>query len=202
MKILALELSSGRGSVAWRDGDKDAVGVEFASDRQHSGLFFANLRRALRELPAPERIAIGVGPGSYAGTRIAIAAALGLRAATGAALVGISSLRAMALEDGEYIAIGDARRQSFYFAHVQRRRLVEGPTLCSADELQTRLVASRLRVVAAEPLRILPDVRIAYPSALVLLELAAAEPVLASEATLEPMYLREPHITQPRVSAR
>jgi hypothetical protein len=85
---------------------------------------------------------------------------------------------------------------------VQQRRLIEGPILCSADELQERLRATGLPVFATEPLQIVPHLTISYPSTLVLLDLAAAEPLLGSDATLEPMYLREPHITQPRLRTR
>lgn len=198
MRILALELSSGRGSVAWSDGSATPAVAEFANDRKHSGLFFEQLQRSLRELPKPDRIAIGLGPGSYAGTRIAIAAAIGLSAATGAALVGISSVRAMAVAVPDYVVVGDARRQSFYFARVQHRRCLEGSALYSADQLHERIRIAELPVFATEALSSFPMVTLAYPSALVLVQIAASEPLPHPPAALEPIYLREPHITQPR----
>jgi tRNA threonylcarbamoyladenosine biosynthesis protein TsaB len=196
VKILALELSSGRGSVAWSDATSDTITAEFANDRKHSGLFFEQLARSRGELPNPDRIAVGLGPGSYAGTRIAIAAAIGLSAATGAPLVGISSLRVMAVDAAEYIVVGDARRRSFYFARVQQRRSVEGPLLCDEAEMRDRIGATPLPVFSTEPLPDFPDVTIAYPSAQLLVQIALDEPL--SDAPLEPMYLRDPHITQPR----
>jgi hypothetical protein len=40
-----------------------------------------------------------------------------------------------------------------------------------------------------------------HPSARILAQVAATEPAPTSSAPLEPMYLREPHITRPKVVA-
>ena len=77
MKILALELSSGQGSVAWLENDREPFVRIFANDRKHSGLFFENLQLCSRKFGAPDTIVVGLGPGSYAGVRIAIATAVG-----------------------------------------------------------------------------------------------------------------------------
>src|SRR3954451_22760911 len=139
MRVLALELSSSRGSIALRDGDREIFASEFANDRKHSGLFFTDLKRCIDQCGDAEQIVVGLGPGSYAGTRIAIAAAIGLQAATGAQLGGLSSIVALPTDAPEYVVIGDARRQSFFFAVVRQRRCLQTPTLCSAEELVGRL---------------------------------------------------------------
>jgi tRNA A37 threonylcarbamoyladenosine modification protein TsaB len=99
-------------------------------------LFFENLQRCSREFGAPDVIVVGLGPGSYAGVRIAIAAAVGLRAASTAKLAGIASVCGMDTAAREYCVIGDARRESFFFARVSDGRLVEGPSLHSRAELE------------------------------------------------------------------
>ena len=196
MRILAIDLSSGRGTIAWRDGIAEPAERAFANDRKHSGNFFENLQALLHEFGNPELIVVGVGPGSYAGTRIAIASATGLQAATGAQLFGISSLRAIETDAETYCVVGDARRQSFFFARVAQREAVEGPLLCTRDELLERLQGERAPFYASEKVADLAGICLAYPSARVLAEIAAASPAAPTTAPLEPIYLRDPHITQ------
>ncbi|HZE14199.1 MAG TPA: hypothetical protein VE086_10595, partial [Chthoniobacterales bacterium] len=138
MKILALELSSGRGGLAWRDGDFEWT-PEWANDRKNSGEFFLNVAEAQKRFGAPDRIVVGLGPGSYAGTRIAISAAIGLRLATKAELVGLSSLSAIECDAAEYAVVGDARRQSFFLAQVRDRTLIAPPVLQGESDLRVEL---------------------------------------------------------------
>jgi tRNA threonylcarbamoyladenosine biosynthesis protein TsaB len=201
MKILALELSSGQGSIAWRKNGREPFSRDFANDRKHSGLFFENLQRCLREFGAPDVIVVGLGPGSYAGVRIAIATAVGLRAASSAKLIGIASIRGMETAAREYCVIGDARRTSFFFGRVRDGRLVEGPSLHSLVELESMISVSSVPVYASESLPQFPKATLAYPSAEKLAEVARdqAGEILETQS-LEPIYLREPHITVAKVS--
>src|SRR6187455_1959025 len=139
MKILALELSSGKGSIAWLEDGRDIFVRTFANDRKHSGSFFENLQLYSRERGASDAIVVGIGPGSYAGVRIAIATALGFRAASTAKLVGIPSICAMETAVHEFCVIGDARRESFFFGRVSDGRLTEGPSLHSRLELEMKI---------------------------------------------------------------
>lgn len=199
MKILALEMSTARGSVALVFAGAIVFEAAFANDRKHSGDFFARLDTCIAEFGAPDRIVVGLGPGSYAGSRIAIAAANGLQAATAADLLGRPSICALATDALEYVAIGDARRQSFYFAHVRHHTAVEGPLLLSETDLRERLASTELPVLSSERLPAFPQASVAYPSAALLVQ-CAAELGGASDLPLEPIYLRDPHITQPRAA--
>jgi tRNA threonylcarbamoyladenosine biosynthesis protein TsaB len=200
MKILALELSSGQGSIAWLGNDRESFARVFANDRKHSGLFFENLQRCSREFGAPDTIVVGLGPGSYAGVRIAIAVAVGLRAASAAKLAGIPSICAIETAAREYCVIGDARRASFFFGRVSDGRLMEGPALHSRAELEAKIMESSLPLYASEPLPQFPKAMLAYPSARRLAEVAHGQVgEIADTPSLEPIYLREPHITMPRV---
>ncbi len=200
MKILALELSSGQGSIAWMENEMLLFSAEFANDRKHSGLFFEHLDQSVARFGAADRIVVGLGPGSYAGTRIAIAAAIGLQAVSGAELIGLPSLCAFPVEETDLAVIGDARRESFFFARVSRRRCVEGPTLLTREELVRQLELLTLPVVATEMLNDFPNARLRYPSAKILAEIATDSPPEITRAPLEPIYLREPHITQPKIT--
>ena len=197
MKVLALELSSGQGSIAFADVPNECFAAEFPNDRKHSGAFFENLQRCRDQCGNADQIVVGLGPGSYAGTRIAIAAAIGLQAATGAELIGIPSLCALPTAAADYVVIGDARRQSFWFAQVRARACIVAPVLCGREELAERLSQSALPIFSSEPLIAFPTVPVLYPSARVLGEIAPNSPDKIG-APLEPLYLREPHITRPK----
>jgi tRNA threonylcarbamoyladenosine biosynthesis protein TsaB len=199
VKILALELSSGRGSVAWQDGEIHLV-EEWANDRKNSGEFFQSLAKIQKEFGPPDRIVVGLGPGSYAGTRIAISAAIGLQLASKAELIGLSSLCAIECDQPEYAVVGDARRQSFFLAEVRNRILSVPPALQTADVLRPALAGlrSRMPIFSVEPLPQFGGVTIRYPSARLLAQLAGEPNRAFVLPPLEPMYLREPHITKPK----
>ena len=199
MITLAIDTSTSQGSVAMIENGKVILNDQFMADRSHSASLFITLERVLGEVTKIDQIAIGLGPGSYAGVRISIAAALGLQLAHGAELVGLPSVAALSAELGDYLAIGDARRETFYFTHVQDGVCTDGPRLCTEGELHETL--SRFpghQVFASAALLAFPEAQIVQPSAAVLGRLAAAERGITARGDLEPIYLREPHITQPK----
>ena len=200
MKTLAFELSSGQGSIALVENGEALFERSFPNDRKDSGAFFENVELCLRQFGAPEEIVVGLGPGSYAGVRIAIASAIGLRSAVGAKLVGIASICALDVKERDYCVIGDARRQSFYLARVgDGGRLTEGPALMAAHDLQTKISEAAVPVYSSEKLPQFPQAKPAYPVARRLAELARLQsPEIVDTRPLEPIYLREPHITTPR----
>ncbi len=197
MKVLALELSSARGSVAWLDGNTELF-REWPNDRKNSGPFFENLADIQKQLGGPDTIVVGLGPGSYAGVRIAISAAVGLQAATNARLAGLPSICAIESDSHEYHVIGDARRNSFFLAGVRANEVVEGPDLFAENELRTKLNELNLPIFASEILPQFERVIVRYPSARVLARLAQDSNCKFALPPLEPIYLREPHITLPK----
>ena len=199
MKTLALEMSTAQGSIAWREDGEALFDGRFAADRKHSGAFFENVQQCLERFGRPEKIIVGLGPGSYAGVRIAIATALGLRSATRAKLTGIPSICALDVETADYCVIGDARRQTFFFARSAKGELTEGPILKAGTELETVIAESALPVYTSERLPQFPVAKLAYPSASRLVEIARLHPG-DIDGVLEPIYLREPHITVAKVT--
>jgi tRNA threonylcarbamoyl adenosine modification protein YeaZ len=200
MKILALELSTARGSLAWFDGEVEAA-HEWPNDRKNSSPFFENLNAITKKFGGPDTVIVGLGPGSYAGTRIAISAAIGLQLSSGARLIGFPSIGAIECDAHEYCAIGDARRKSFFFARIRGHELVEGPTLFSQSELESKLesIEPAIPIFSSESLPQFDRAVLRYPSALVLARLARETHRSFSLPPLEPIYLREPHITMPKV---
>jgi tRNA threonylcarbamoyladenosine biosynthesis protein TsaB len=199
MKILALELSTARGSLAWLDKEIE-VAHEWPNDRRNSAAFFENLQAVRRKFGAPETIIVGLGPGSYAGTRIAISAATGMQLSCNARLIGWPSICGMETDPQEYCVVGDARRKSFFFTRIVRNDLVEGATLFSEAELNARLESlyPAVPVFSSELLAQFKRAEIRFPSARVLARLAEESRQSFFVPPLEPIYLREPHITMPK----
>jgi len=196
MTTLALETSTPRGGVAlFREGEM-VFSHSFTADRSHSSGLFAVIEQALAGTdPRPERIVVGLGPGSYAGVRIAIAAAIGISVATGAELVGVPSI--VGLADGEYFAIGDARRGGYGFAHVRDGEAVSGPMVMTREELERTLARARVPVFSSEELGF-PGVELRYPDVERIGRLGIDGRGVFARGALEPIYLREPHITVPK----
>jgi tRNA threonylcarbamoyl adenosine modification protein YeaZ len=199
MKTLALELSTAHGSLAWLDGE-----IEFTrnwpNDRKNSAVFFENLEAIQRKFGTPETIIVGLGPGSYAGTRIAISAAIGIQLSCDARLIGYPSICAMQCDAQEYYAIGDARRKSFFFTRIIKNEVIEGPMLFSELELKAKLESldPATLVFSSELLPQFHRPLICFPSALILARLAKESRRSFCLPPLEPIYLREPHITVPK----
>jgi tRNA threonylcarbamoyl adenosine modification protein YeaZ len=198
MKILGFELSTGRGSLAWVDGEVERV-HEWPNDRKNSAAFFQNLDAVTKKFGVPETIIVGLGPGSYAGTRIAISAAIGLQLSSGARLIGFPSICAIECDADEYCAIGDARRNSFFFARIRGRELTEGPMLYSESEMKRKLDKPTMPIFSSDSLPQFECAVVRYPSALVLARVAHEPRRSFSLPPLEPIYLREPHITMPKI---
>src|SRR5437762_9669222 len=199
MKILAVEISTARGSLAWLD-DEIEIAQEWPNDRKSSAAFFENLDAAVKKFGVPKIIVVGLGPGSYAGTRIAISAAIGLQVSSGARLIGYPSICAMDSETHEYCVIGDARRKSFFFAQIRANALVESPELLSEQELKNKIatLGNDMQIFCCESLPQFPGAVTRYASAQLLARLAQDPSRNFTLPPLEPMYLREPHITLPK----
>lgn len=189
MKILALEFSSRLRSVAVYDS-ASTRSISFVSEEYGRKTAMVLVDEAVRSAGiSPEDIellAAGLGPGSYAGIRSAIAIAQGWELARGTMSVGISSAECLAETvrrqgvRGERAIVIDAQRSEFY-----RERFLLEETLAKSIE--------PLRIVPAAAveagLAIGPDHGGWHPSAAVLAELAVDRPSV-SAAGLEPIYLR------------
>ena len=198
MKLLGFDLSTRRGSIALVNGGKILCACGWPNDRRNSAPFFAALDGIIREHGAPEAIVVGLGPGSYTGTRIAISAAIGLQATTGAALTGLSSLSSIS-EENEYIVIGDAKRASFFFATISGGLFATELDLLSQNEMNERISSiTTIPIYTSDELPQFTEVQLRFPLARLLCLRAQRFPQNLARAPLAPIYLREPHITTPR----
>ena len=83
---------------------------------------------------------------------------------------------------------------------MRDNNLAEGSTLMSEAELREKLdkLDSKMSIFTSEKLPQFERAEIRYPSAKVLARLANDSNRNFAEPPLEPMYLREPHITVPK----
>ena len=134
--MLALDASTPRCALAlWRGdeaplGDVEDDGANQASARLH-GRIAALCERAGIRAAEIGVIACGRGPGTFTGTRVAIATAKGLALAVGARIVPTSTLAAVAasLESPVacVLAVLDARRGEIYGGRFDREGAAIGP---------------------------------------------------------------------------
>ena len=163
------------------------------------GLIERGLSDAKLDRDEVECIAVGLGPGSYAGIRVAISIAQGWQVARGVRLIGITSVDCMAAQAqaaklaGRINVLIDAQRSEFYFGAYEvgehALRTVEPLRLISAEEAGA--------LSASGPLLIWPDLLPRFPQGRVTLPDAGVLGLLASHRTdfvsgdrLEPIYLR------------
>lgn len=86
-----------------------------------------------------ERIAVGVGPGTFTGLRIGIATARGLAQSLGVELVGVSTLRALA--DGPLRASPDTEREVLGVIDARRGEVFVGGYASQREPLAPRALA-------------------------------------------------------------
>jgi tRNA threonylcarbamoyladenosine biosynthesis protein TsaB len=195
--ILAIETSTDQGSIAVCNGDECIRFETFVAARGHGGALFLALERIFSDCVEIRQIVVGLGPGSYSGVRIALAAATGLAMSNGAVLTGLPS--PVAYPCGHCLVLGDARRDTFYLTEVANGRCIEGPMLLDRAAVEARLAGWRGDVLGSEPFSIAPRLSISHPDARLLAATARKWPGELRPAPLEPIYLRDPHITQPAV---
>ncbi|HZE98759.1 MAG TPA: tRNA (adenosine(37)-N6)-threonylcarbamoyltransferase complex dimerization subunit type 1 TsaB [Planctomycetota bacterium] len=100
MKVLGIETSGARGGVALLEAGQVRGTRLFEKGMVHGRDIAPSIRSLLDELRWPleaiDLIACDIGPGSYTGLRVGLAAAKGLALALGRPLIGVASLDAMA----------------------------------------------------------------------------------------------------------
>ncbi|HMJ90531.1 MAG TPA: tRNA (adenosine(37)-N6)-threonylcarbamoyltransferase complex dimerization subunit type 1 TsaB [Candidatus Acidoferrum sp.] len=195
MKILALEFSSPARSVAV--AENGAVLGRAAEQGTRETKAFALIESVLEQAQWRrddiDCIAVGIGPGSYAGIRIAISIAQGWQLARGVKLLGISSADCVAAQvhdkgrRGILNVLVDAQRGEMFAARYELENewsKVEGFALVTADEQARRAAAGELMVR--------PDLdAAAAPDAATIARLASVRTDHLTGPQLEPIYLRK-----------
>lgn len=211
---LILETSTPYASLAGIEPDGRMQQREFTSDRSHNAVLFAPLQEVLdaREAQNIGLVLVGSGPGSYSGTRVGIAAAQGVAIAAGCPAVAVPSILAVpsAAAGADCLAIGDARRGSYWTARVGYSKTSSTePELTDTEGLEVivrQALADGVVVFSFEdsgrfplPADLLQQVRLEFPSAARLWQAWQRTDSPTQELWMsrspQPIYLKPPHIT-------
>jgi tRNA threonylcarbamoyladenosine biosynthesis protein TsaB len=202
MKILALEFSTSRRSVALVESIsnefRELFQVEETDFRKVTSA--ALIEKVFRETNSKPgeigRIAVGLGPGSYTGIRTAIAFAQGWQLANNCDVCGISSAEVLGLEawekwkQGKITIAIDAQRREVYCVTYQL--LPTGPVaIGSLQIIPAESLQHVTDIIAGPDLQtLLPGSTPLFPQARTLARLAKSQSPTPAEK-LTPIYLRE-----------
>ena len=230
MNILAFDTCMGAVSVAlgWTGPDGSPCRAQLWERRTtgHAERLFPMIAEVLAEASLPfiaiDRIAVTVGPGTFSGVRIGIAAARGFRLASTCEVVGTMSLAIMALTADRRLGLAragrdllvavDARRGQVYVQHfgVATPDRLAVPVLSTVEEVvgslpgaplivagsgAEALVAHAVATRGIEAEALLDDLE---PDAYDLLAIAST---LTPLAGVHPLYIRAPDAKPPAARA-
>jgi tRNA threonylcarbamoyladenosine biosynthesis protein TsaB len=212
MLILAFDTALAACSVGvWRDGATLADRHETMERGQAEALaplIGATIAAAGVAFGALERIAVTVGPGSFTGVRVGLAAARGFGLALGIPVIGVTTgavLAHGAARTGTIISLIDSKRGDFYVEAFAP----DGTALTSACVLSGNHIAAWIDTQGwAKPWTLVGDsaaaMRVAdatvsdriFPAPTALAELAAMR--MPEPSGPVPLYVRPPDVSSPR----
>jgi tRNA threonylcarbamoyladenosine biosynthesis protein TsaB len=214
MRIAAIDTSTDLGSVAlYEDGTRvleDSVLVRNLHGESLLPLISRAFDRVAWKANDVARWGVGIGPGSFTGVRIAVATAKGIAIATGANLVGVSSLDALAdgIDSEILVSVIAAGKGEVFVQARQSGRLLVAPTHLPLAEVAAcvgNAVAGMQAVIAGEAARaidwsVLDTAPVLawqaphdHPRASAVARIAMRLPPDDADA-LEPFYVRPPSI--------
>jgi len=194
--IIAIDAASTDLSVALAEPDGTLIADDAWSSAQRQSAellprLLALLAGAGRPLAAATALAVGTGPGSFTGLRVAMALAKGLAIGLARPAVGVPSLRAwLDADPGATAAVARAGARDAYVL----MREADAPRIVDRDELGSlaRPLIAPSELSAAFGLDGSHPPRGASAIARRAAERLAGEPAGDDVRTLEPIYLRAP----------
>lgn len=143
MLTLGIDTSTMTATVGLSDGDKEIVSYEitegvFNSEELTDMIddMFSHVKYTIKDV---ELFAVGVGPGSFTGTRIAVTMARTFAQILKKPIVGVSSLRAMSMidQDEDVLVLVDAKRKRAYYGLYSNngKDVVQEDGLRNIDEI-------------------------------------------------------------------
>lgn len=208
MRILAFTTSTPSFSAALVDAGEVLAEARY-EHVAHAERMFEAIDRLFADHPkrSLDAVAVDVGPGSFTGIRVGLAAGKGLAMGLGLPLLPVGSLHAMAHEAlrahppaRRAVSVLDAKRRELFVAAFDRDGAVEPARhLPRDDEASLASFAGDDTVWCGEPVDVggARWVAPASPSAIAIAHLAA-ELAPPSLEDVEPVYLRPPDAKKPQ----
>lgn len=197
MLDLAFDTSSSIGSIALGNAQVVVQSIDLKGPQRHSAAMFPALARLGIPRLKLRRIIVGLGPGSFSGIRVALAAAQGIALVQNVPVVGICSAYSVGLQMKDIPHLGvfaDAKRREAFCTTFRNGELDLSTYLLPMAELEEHAKQFAL-AVSAEPLAGLT--KRVFPRARDLLALPDDLPGWVHDGPLEPIYLRGPVATPP-----
>lgn len=213
MKVLAFDCSGAACSAAVLINDRVAAQRFVAMERGHAEALLPMIAAVLSEAgvaPASlDLLTATVGPGSFTGLRIGLAAARGLALANGIAAIGVPSFDAVVADDGPdlplIVALESKRAELF----LDRRDRADArlPALVPPEDWEAVVPRGPCRLAGDGAPRLAAalargDIAVVpghgRPDPVVLARLGSARWQAGIHAPLLPLYLRAPDTTAPR----
>jgi tRNA threonylcarbamoyl adenosine modification protein YeaZ len=198
---LAIDTSSDHGSIAIGNGKVVVNRVMLNPEQKPSHSLFPALAQIGISRLKLSRVVVGIGPGSFSGIRVSLAAAYGIALVQGCPVVGISSAFSVAMQRATVPYLGvysDARRQELFCTEFRFARLMEATYLIPADDFDRH--KARFDVtVSAEKLKGISE--ILHPRAEDLIMLPDSFPFWVTGQEIEPIYLRDARPALPAKAA-
>ena len=159
MRLLAIDTALAACSAAIFDFDKGIIASEtLPMIRGHAEALIPLIARVVDaagvDYAALDRIAVTVGPGSFTGLRVGVAAARGIALAANKPCVGVTTLRALASPyaaadtESTVLAVINARHSHLYFQGFDASGdPLDSPRIVSIDELISSLPTGRIHII-------------------------------------------------------
>lgn len=192
MLDLAIDTSASVGSVALGNEKVVVQSIDLMGPQRHSATLFPALARLGLPRLKLRRIIVGLGPGSFSGIRVSLAAAQGIALAQSVPVIGVCSAWSVAAQYPQVTRLGvfaDAKRREAFCTVFQNGEMEQSTYLLPMAELEDHISKFTL-AVSAEPLPGI--VTRAFPRARDFLALPEHFPGWVDGRPLEPIYLRDP----------
>ena len=96
----------------------------------------------MADIKSLKAIVVGIGPGSYNGSRVGIAGAQGIALVHDCPVASICSFEGVTTATEDALAIGDARRGSFSLQRIRAGRIEGDFSLVELEMLETAIAAN------------------------------------------------------------